>query len=306
MAVARFRFNSIHAKQMLMSKPIDLNLINTFLVVTESQSYTKAAEQLGVTQPAVSASIRRLEQASNKKLFVKSGRSIELTHTARELLPQLRQALSIIDNAMTKPQSFKAYCCDLPLLGLSPIDNVIFHESTQDAGELCDFLYHRKADIIIGSIGNKPTSIIVEDLHQEPFVIIGRADHPRLSKRLDIDAFHNEKHCVLSSTWSVETEHEAALNVTIKANQIEVVTSSYLGVLTNVAQRDCLGVVPLSVAKKWGGALNIRYFQSPFPSGQFTFQIAYHKRHANCAEHRAMRRVLKERLSLPLSSQHYS
>ena len=34
---------------------MDLNLIQTFLVVAEFQSYTKAAEQLGLTQPAVSA-----------------------------------------------------------------------------------------------------------------------------------------------------------------------------------------------------------------------------------------------------------
>ncbi|TOM79113.1 LysR family transcriptional regulator, partial [Vibrio parahaemolyticus] len=72
-----------------MKKFIDLNLINTFLVVSESQSYTKAAAQLGVTQPAISASIKRLEQASNKKLFIKCGRGVELTHAAQELMPQL-------------------------------------------------------------------------------------------------------------------------------------------------------------------------------------------------------------------------
>ncbi|TOB86089.1 LysR family transcriptional regulator, partial [Vibrio parahaemolyticus] len=57
-----------------MQKTIDLNLIHTFLVVTDTLSYTKAAAQLGVTQPAISASIKRLEEASKKKLFVKNGR----------------------------------------------------------------------------------------------------------------------------------------------------------------------------------------------------------------------------------------
>lgn len=50
---------------------MDLNLIQTFLVVAEFQSYTKAAEQLGLTQPAVSAAIKRLEQVVDKQLFVK-------------------------------------------------------------------------------------------------------------------------------------------------------------------------------------------------------------------------------------------
>ncbi|MDF5657825.1 LysR family transcriptional regulator, partial [Vibrio parahaemolyticus] len=65
-----------------MSKAIDLNLINTFIVVTECLSYTKAADKLGVTQPAISASIKRLERTTNTKLFTKRGRNIELTSTA--------------------------------------------------------------------------------------------------------------------------------------------------------------------------------------------------------------------------------
>ncbi|WP_348254561.1 LysR family transcriptional regulator [Vibrio parahaemolyticus] len=54
-----------------MQKTIDLNLIHTFLVVTDTRSYTKAAAQLGVTQPAISASIKRLEEASKKSYLLK-------------------------------------------------------------------------------------------------------------------------------------------------------------------------------------------------------------------------------------------
>ncbi|ENZ0707828.1 LysR family transcriptional regulator [Vibrio parahaemolyticus] len=54
-----------------MQKTIDLNLIHTFLVVTDTLSYTKAAAQLGVTQPAISASIKRLEEASKKSYLLK-------------------------------------------------------------------------------------------------------------------------------------------------------------------------------------------------------------------------------------------
>ena len=51
---------------------MDLNLIQTFLVVAEFQSYTKAAEQLGLTQPAVSAAIKRLEQVAVRTLVAPS------------------------------------------------------------------------------------------------------------------------------------------------------------------------------------------------------------------------------------------
>ncbi|MDF5591447.1 LysR family transcriptional regulator, partial [Vibrio parahaemolyticus] len=73
---------------------MDLNLINTFLVVVEHKSYTKAAEHLGLTQPAISSAMKRLEQLTNKTLFVKKGRNIELTSTAQYWTPLFRRALT--------------------------------------------------------------------------------------------------------------------------------------------------------------------------------------------------------------------
>lgn len=52
-----------------MQKTIDLNLIHTFLVVTDTLSYTKAAAQLGVTQPAISASIKKAGRSFQKKVI---------------------------------------------------------------------------------------------------------------------------------------------------------------------------------------------------------------------------------------------
>ncbi|EOV0919438.1 LysR family transcriptional regulator [Vibrio parahaemolyticus] len=52
---------------------MDFNLIQTFLIVAEYQSYSRAAEHLGLTQPAISASMKRLEKETNKSLFVKDG-----------------------------------------------------------------------------------------------------------------------------------------------------------------------------------------------------------------------------------------
>ncbi|MDG2632895.1 LysR family transcriptional regulator [Vibrio parahaemolyticus] len=283
-----------------MKKFIDLNLINTFLVVSESQSYTKAAAQLGVTQPAISASIKRLEQASNKKLFIKCGRGVELTHAAQELMPQLRQALDLIDNVIVKPDLFKAYWCDIPLANFSSIPNVMFHESTQNADELCEQLYNRKVDIVLGSINSKHRSIVVEKLYQDPFVIIFRKGHPRLKDTLNLDAFYNEKHCVLSSSWDIETEVENALNIIVKTSQIESISPSYLGMLINVSQRDCVGVVPYSLAKMWSKVLGIRYFNNPFSDNQYVFGMAYHKRHVNCIEHRVMREFIKNQFSINL------
>ena len=108
---------------------MDLNLIQTFLVVAELQSYTKAAQQLGLTQPAVSSAIKRLEQLLDKRLFVKKGRGIALTSTAYQLVPQFQQAISIIDSAIADKNKIEVFCSEVLLHSIPPMQNVMLYES---------------------------------------------------------------------------------------------------------------------------------------------------------------------------------
>lgn len=57
----------------------------TFLAVCEKMSFTKAAEMINITQPAVSQHIRALEEQFGKKLFTIVGRQIYLTKEGEEL-----------------------------------------------------------------------------------------------------------------------------------------------------------------------------------------------------------------------------
>ncbi|MDD1827954.1 LysR family transcriptional regulator, partial [Photobacterium sp. ZSDE20] len=64
---------------------MDLNLLTTFLAVYKHSSITVASEQLDISQPAVSAAIKRLEGVVGKTLFVREGRGIAPTGAAVSL-----------------------------------------------------------------------------------------------------------------------------------------------------------------------------------------------------------------------------
>ncbi|WP_257968336.1 LysR family transcriptional regulator [Vibrio parahaemolyticus] len=262
-----------------MSKAIDLNLINTFIVVTECLSYTKAADKLGVTQPAISASIKRLERTTNTKLFTKRGRNIELTSTAQKWLPQLQQALSVIDSVITQPAPYNVYCSNIYPAQQSKLENVFFHESTLSENHLFSLLYSNEADLLLGDIESREASIIVEDVCREPCVVICRNGHPRIDDHISTEMLSDEKH----------------LGLIVKSNNIDSIASNYLGILTHVAQSDCIGVIPLSLAKKWGKTFNIKHFASPFGACFIQYQIAYHQRKVNCKRHGAMRALIKSK-----------
>src|SRR5690606_9230677 len=59
--------------------------LQVFQTVCERQSYSRAAEQLGLTQPAVSAQIRQLEQSFGQRVFEYVGKQVHLTAAGEQL-----------------------------------------------------------------------------------------------------------------------------------------------------------------------------------------------------------------------------
>lgn len=63
----------------------DFNLYKNFYYVAMTGSFSKAAEELYISQPSVSYNIKCLEQNLNCKLFIRKQRGIELTEDGRSV-----------------------------------------------------------------------------------------------------------------------------------------------------------------------------------------------------------------------------
>lgn len=72
---------------------LDGRALRTFLTVLEEESVSKAAEQLGVTQSAVSHTLDKLRVAFGDPLFVRSGRGIHPTERASALREPVQSVL---------------------------------------------------------------------------------------------------------------------------------------------------------------------------------------------------------------------
>ncbi|WP_101759793.1 LysR family transcriptional regulator [Oceanicoccus sp. KOV_DT_Chl] len=85
---------------------IDLNLLVYLDVLLREKNVTKAADQLGITQPAMSNSLRRLRDLFNDPLLIRTSQGMTPTQRAEELQPQLRQILSSIELAVQPAAEF--------------------------------------------------------------------------------------------------------------------------------------------------------------------------------------------------------
>ncbi|MCE8019811.1 LysR family transcriptional regulator [Halomonas sp. MCCC 1A11036] len=78
---------------------MDTQSLQAFLAVADSGSFSRAAEQLHLTQPAVSKRIASLEEQTGARLFDRIGRRVTLTEAGRVLLPRARQILVMVDDS---------------------------------------------------------------------------------------------------------------------------------------------------------------------------------------------------------------
>jgi len=70
---------------------LDINNLIAFIEVAEKKSFSRSAETLNLTQPAVSKRVAALETELSTKLFDRIGRTIHLTEAGRMLLPSAKQ-----------------------------------------------------------------------------------------------------------------------------------------------------------------------------------------------------------------------
>lgn len=101
-------------------RDLDLNLLRVFAVVAESGGVTPAARRLYMTQPAVSAALRRLTTGIGVPLFVRSGRGLALTARGQRLRAGLDRHLQPLVDAALAPATFDPSTSDRTMrLGLS-------------------------------------------------------------------------------------------------------------------------------------------------------------------------------------------
>ena len=78
---------------------VNFELYRIFYAVANAKNITKAAEQLMISQPAISKSIKKLEEQLGGQLFVRTKRGVILTDEGREFYNYIRQAMEYIYNA---------------------------------------------------------------------------------------------------------------------------------------------------------------------------------------------------------------
>ena len=86
---------------------IDLELYKVFYTVAKHNHMTRASEELHISQPAISQSIKKLEEQLGGPLFLRSNKGMELTEEGKMFYEYVKGALELIKNAENEFTSYK-------------------------------------------------------------------------------------------------------------------------------------------------------------------------------------------------------
>lgn len=173
-----------------------MDRLRTFYFVAKLKSFTKAAEALALTQPAVSIQIKSLEQEYGTILFERSGREIVLTEAGKILFSHVERIFSELERAESRLREYSdplrgtvsfgsSILCSTylipPILGkfrqLYP--SVRFNLKVRYAEEVLKFITENEIDFGIMGEGNKMNSEVFEvrQLLEDELVFVMSSSH---------------------------------------------------------------------------------------------------------------------------------
>lgn len=203
---------------------VSFRQLRAFILIAETSSFTRTAEQLHLSQPALSYSIRKLEETMGLQLLARNTRSVELTLAGEHFLPQARRMLRDMDDAVRDARDTLSLSrgslrlAALPTAAASFLPVVIasfqrkhpgVRVSVLDgrAGEIMGWVQRGEVDAGITSLPDDLSGLSFVRLLDDNLVLLTHKDHQRDS----LDGWKRRPYIALTADTSIRPLADAAL-----------------------------------------------------------------------------------------------
>jgi DNA-binding transcriptional LysR family regulator len=245
----------------------DLNLLVVFEALWRDHSVTVAADALGVTQAAVSGSLKRLRAEYDDKLFVLVGRKMEPTPLATELAPRLLDALEMVrrthaGRAQFDPSTAKrvftvrtrdigeAVCLPRVLVALAQsAPGIRLRTMFAPIPDTLNGLANGQVDLALGFLPSLETDIHRHFLFKQHYVCVMRREHPLAGIELTAERFSQAEHLLVEYSGSGHLVIERALIEAGARHRIKVRMPQYLAAPHYIVSSDMLWTAPAVLAE---------------------------------------------------------
>lgn len=291
---------------------LNLNLLRVFAAIYESGTLTRAAGQLGLSQPAVSHALKQLRDTFEDELFVRDVEGYRPTEKAKELAPPVLEALESLQATLevarrfdpaTASKTFRLSVSDYSSQTILPRLSRFLHQRAP--GVRCairQISYKRVRDqlrqgeIDLAIVARQPA--VPEEgealLLRETVVCLVRDKHPRAREGLDLETFTATGHVIVNLYGELHSWVDAKLAEMGRERDVRLVVPYFNAVPEIVSTTDLIGSLPRRLAEQAAKDYRLRLFPFPFEFPPVHFIMCWHPRRGRDVELRWLRGTISD------------
>lgn len=297
----------------------DLNLLRIFDAVMTEQNITRAAERLSTTQPAVSNALKRLREAADDDILVRTARGMKPTPRAEEIWPSVRAALASLEGVLSPERfdisatkaSFRIAMADATATLLLPqlmervraeAPDIDIRQVPLPGRDPRSTLLNAEADLAVGSFPGvvsqltegqqRDVGLHHQRLYSGEPVCIMREGHPLSHQELTIDRYCSALHLLVSFSGSASGPVDDLLSGLRRSRRIALTVNQFSTAFHMVARSDLLAVVPRHLIEATSGADRLVVRALPFELPMVYVDMLWHERDMRRPAHKWLRDTL--------------
>lgn len=277
---------------------IDLNLLVAFDALMAERNVTRAAVQVGVSQPAMSAALSRLRKFFGDPLFLRSADGLVPTPRAGDLAAPISQALEQIKSTLVGKSEFVREKASLTFkLGLSDYPTFVLLPSLleelgksapgvslsvhafNDRDHAVDLL---DAGVIDAAIGVPPTHvdgrILTRPVLKDEFVTIVAKDHAAARRGMSLKTYLELQHVLASPEGERHGLVDQALAQQGKTRKLALTLPQMFAVPAIIGKTNLTATVMKRVALNSPAGQRLMLFPPPVSLPEIVFHLIWHRR----------------------------
>ena len=291
-------------------KNLDIRVLAILRELQRTANVSHAAQNLGLSQSAVSMSLARLRRHFNDPLFVRTSRGMEPTPYAQGLFRELQEASDKLESALghrpsfdpaTSDRMFHLVTADLSQITILPplarrlaeiAPSVRIDLKLLSAG-LPRLLESGEADLAVANIPQMGAGFCQQRFFASEYYCAVRAGHPRILGPLTLEQFQKENH-ISVTTYGIGYESlERALQSKKIRRSIGMRLPSFFGIGEIIAATDYLAILPGWFSQILSENRGLRICPVPFSIPGYEVTLTWHERYTRDPGHQWLRATLQ-------------
>lgn len=262
-------------------KDIDLNLLVVFDQLLAEGRVSKVAENLGLTQPAVSNALARLRRLLGDELFLRTPRGMEPTPFAEQLAEPVSYALGVLRGALNQKADFDPATSERAFtLGMTDIGEIYFLPGLMEAlartapgvsvstvrnaaVSLRDEMEAGRVDLAIGLLPQLKAGFFQRRLFSQGYVCLFRKGHRLDARRITLAEFSAAEHVAVVSAGTGHGKVDELLERQGVHRRIRLTVPHFVAVGHILQASDMVATVPERVAQRMAEAFGLAWVAHP-------------------------------------------